>query len=355
LHSPSLDLEPHIATFHAASNVIQVGNPVATAVIQVKPGIGDVIWHLPFIRAIAAAATDCKVAFLAPPTSQARDLLAAEPGVTETIYFDHAGSQLQRGLNLMRLAALLRRRRFRSIWILDRTTRPAIAARLAGIPQRIGLGLGGQQFFITNAGVDHSHFHDHPIDWLRALMAAMNVPLPSTEPGLRLDPATMTAIGGKFTGLPRPWIALGIGASHPDKDWPDSHWAKFISALRERMTGTVFLIGGSANQARAQRFIDACPGAAAVNACDLSLMRATALLQHADLFVGPSSGPLNLAAAVQTEAFGLFGSTPVLTYSKFIHALVPDGGPMPGGMALLAPEQAIVAITPYLARTKAPA
>jgi heptosyltransferase II len=29
-----------------------------TAVIQVKPGIGDVIWHLPFIRAIAAA-TPC--------------------------------------------------------------------------------------------------------------------------------------------------------------------------------------------------------------------------------------------------------------------------------------------------------
>jgi heptosyltransferase II len=351
LHSPSLDLEPHIATFHAASNVI----PIATAVIQVKPGIGDVIWHLPFIRAIAAAGPEGKVAFLAPPTSHARDLLAAEPGVAETIYFDHAGTQLQRGLNLLRLVALLRRRRFRSIWILDRTTRPAIAARLAGIPERIGLGLGGQQFFITNAGVDHSHFHDHPIDWLRALMAAMNVPLPSTEPGLRLDPATVTAIGDKFAGTPRPWIALGIGASHPDKDWPDAHWGKFISALRSRTTGTVFLIGGSANQARAQSFIDASSGAASVNACELSLMQATALLQRADLFAGPSSGPLNLAAAVQTEAFGLFGSTPVLTYSKFIHAIVPDGGPASGGMARLTPAQAMTAIEPYLARTKAPA
>jgi ADP-heptose:LPS heptosyltransferase len=45
------------------------------------------------------------------------------------------------------------------------------------------------------------------------------------------------------------------------------------------------------------------------------------LLRHADLFIGPSSGPLNLAAAVQTDAFGLFGNTPVLTYSKFIHGM----------------------------------
>jgi len=31
-------------------------NVTPFAVIQVKPGIGDVIWHLPFIRAIAGTA-----------------------------------------------------------------------------------------------------------------------------------------------------------------------------------------------------------------------------------------------------------------------------------------------------------
>ena len=104
--------------------------------------------------------------FLAPPSSHAEELLAAEPAVAETLYFEHAGSELRRGLNLIRLAALLRRHRFRSIWILDRTIRPALAAKLAGIPERIGLGLGAQRFFITNPGIDRSHFHDHPIDWL---------------------------------------------------------------------------------------------------------------------------------------------------------------------------------------------
>ncbi|MFZ0147630.1 MAG: glycosyltransferase family 9 protein [Xanthobacteraceae bacterium] len=320
------------------------------AVIQVKPGIGDVIWHLPFIRGIAAAAPGGQVTFFAPPTSAAKDLLAAEPRVAATVYFQHAGSELQRGINLVRLVALLRRHRLQSIWILDRTIRPALAAALAGIPERIGLGLGPQRLFISNRGIGQDHFHDHPIDWLRALMAAMNVPLSSTEPDLQVPAPVLSSIAEKFAQLARPWIAVGIGASHPDKDWPDITWRNFLAGLRT--PGTVFLVGGPANDARAEKLIFACGSRQIVNACELRLIEAAALLRLADLFVGPSSGPLNLAAAGGTQAFGLFGSTPVLTYSKFIHAIVPEGGPSPGGMARIAPAQVLERIAPYLSRRK---
>ncbi len=327
-----------------------VSNLAPVGVIQVKPGIGDVIWHLPFIRAIAAAAPGQRVTFFAPPTSAAKDLLVAEPRIATTIYFQHAGSELQRGINLVRLVALLRRQRLQSIWILDRTIRPALAARLAGIPERIGLGLGPQRAFITNPGIGQEHFHDHPIDWLRALMAALTVPLASTEPDLSLPPAVLAAVEGKFTHLPRPWLVLGLGASHPDKDWPDAAWREFLARLRT--AGTVFLVGGPANAARAEQLV-ASTATAAINACNLSLIEAAALLRLADLFVGPSSGPLNLAAAGGTQAFGMFGSTPVLTYSKFIHAIVPDDGPSPGGMARIAPSNVLERIAPYLSRRKA--
>jgi len=323
------------------------------AVIQVKRGIGDVIWHLPFIQAIAAASPGGQVTFLAPPSSCAEELLTADPCVAETIYFEHDGSELKRVANLVKLAALLRWQRFGRVWILDRTIRPALAARLAGIPERIGLGLGAQKLFITNPGIDQSHFHDQPVDWLVALMAAMKVPFASTEPDLHLPPQALTAIAEKFDSSPRPWIALGLGASHPDKDWPDVHWAEFLAGLRLTMTGTVFLVGGGANSARAQNFIAQSAGATAVNACDLSLADAAALLRHADLFIGPSSAPMNLAVASGTEAFGLFGATPVLTYSKRIHAIVPPGGSSPDGMRRILPALVLEQIAPTLAREKA--
>jgi ADP-heptose:LPS heptosyltransferase len=245
-----------------AINVMARVTPYATphatplAVIQVKPGIGDVIWHLPFVRAIAAAAPGGKVIFFAPPTSAAKELLAAEPCVANTIYFRHAGSELQRGVNLIRLVGLLRR-------------------------------------------------------------------------------------------------LIGIGASHPDKDWPDAAWCEFLRGLRT--PGTVFLIGVPANLARAEKFVAVSGSKPFVNACDLRLIDAAALLRLADLFVGPSSGPLNLAAAGGTDAFGLFGSTPVLTFSKFIHAIAPEGGPSPGGMTRIAPAQVLERIAPFLSRRKASA
>jgi heptosyltransferase-2 len=291
------------------------------------------------------------VTFFAPPSSGARELLQAESAIAATLYFQHFGSQ--RGVNLIRLIALLRRQRLHALWILDRTIRPALAAALAGIPERIGLGLGLQSLFITNRGIGQEHFHDHPIDWLRALMVDMKVPLPSTKPDLPLPAVALAGIGEKFASCPRPWIVLGIGASHPDKDWTDAAWIRFLAGLQT--PGTVFLIGGPANAVRAQDFMASTRGVAIFNACELQLIEAAALLRLADLFVGPSSGLLNLAAAGATEAFGLFGSTPVLTYSKFIHAIVPDGGPAPGGMARITPAQVIERIAPYLSRRKAQA
>ena len=352
-------LKRHIATFGAVINVILNAGKAAEksatgcGILQVKPGIGDTIWHLPFIRAIAAAAPGGHVTFLAPPSTHARELLAAEPGVAETVYFDHSGSELRRGINLVRLVALLRRRGLKTVWILDRTIRPALAAMLAGIPVRVGLGLGPQTRFITNRGIDPGHFHDQPIDWLRALLADMKVPLASSEPNLLIPQQTLAAVAEKFRACARPWLTLGLGASHPDKDWPDAYWEEFLALARRYAAGTIFLVGGAMNSARAQKFIAATAGAPAVNACDLQVMEAAALLRFADLFVGPSSGPLNLAAAGGTVAFGLFGSTPVLTYSQHIHAIEPADGPMPGGMRRIVPAQVIDRITPYLARAKA--
>jgi heptosyltransferase-2 len=323
-----------------------------TAVIQAKRGIGDVIWHLPFVRAIASASPDGQVTFMAPPTSNAKDLLVAERTVLQTIYFEHAGSELKRGINLIRLARMLRRNGFRSVWILDRTLRPAIAATLAGIPERIGLGLGQQSMFITNPGIDQSHFHDHPIDWLRALMAAMNVPLLSTEPALKVPSGTLMAVGERFNTCPRPWIVLGMGALHAEREWPHEYWVELLPELRRHTTGTFFVIGGPDYTARAQNLIAQINLNPVINACNLQLIESIALLHHADLFLGTDSAPMNLSVAVGTPAFALFGVNPVLSYSKFIHPLTPEGGPAPGGMQRISPAHVFDKVQPYLSRLK---
>lgn len=298
----------------------------STAVIQVKQGIGDVIWHLPFIRAIAAASPGGRVTFLTLPSSRGRELLQGEACVAETLYFEHQGNELQRGLHLARLVAMLGRARFETVWILDRTMRPALAAWLARVPRRIGVGFGAQRLFLSNQGIDPRLHHALPVEWLRALMADMQVPLATTEPGLQLPEEPVARVAARFAGLPRPWTVVAFGGSHPAKDWPEAHWTTLISGLRARRAGTLLMIGGTDFATRADAMIAATAGGPAVNACALALIEAAALLKQADLFIGPDSGPMNIAAAVGTPAIVLFGATPVQDYSRHIHPVLPDDG-----------------------------
>ena len=306
------------------------------------------MWHLPFIRAIAAKTPEGQVTFLTLPSTCAQQLLQAEPCIDRVIYFQHQGSEFKRAVNLAVLTALLRAKKFRRVWILDRTVRPALAAKLAGIPERIGPGDGPQRWLITNEGIEPHHFRAVVTDWLRVFVESMGVPVVTTEPDLKLPDAALAAVRERYAVVARPWIVLALGASHPEKDWPDDNWAGFLDTLRRRTLGTVFLIGGRDNAARADALIARSAGAPVVNACDLSIVEAAALLRFADLFVGPNSGPMNLAAAGATPAFSLFGSTPVLNYSKYIHAIMPDGGPSADGMRRITPAHVMERIEPYL-------
>jgi heptosyltransferase-2 len=324
----------------------------STVVIQSKQGIGDVVWHLPYLRAIAAASPGGKVVFLALPSTHAQELLQAEPCVERTLYFESRGSELQRVLLLGRLTAMLRRLNCDTAWFLDRTVRPAVAALLAGIPTRIGVGIGPQRWFITNRGVDRRLYRDdpYPFGWLDALMAQMRISGAGSEPRLHLPPEPTAAVRRQFGAQPRPWIVLGLGGSHPLKQWPQASWVEFIGALRRRFAGTVYLIGGAAQASQAAELIARTAGAAAINACALSVVEAVALLREADLFVGPDSGPMNLAVAAGTPAFAMFGATQVLAFSKFINPVLPDDGGPPtlDGMRRISPGNVLARIAPYL-------
>jgi heptosyltransferase-2 len=327
----------------------------STVVIQSKQGIGDVTWNLPYIRAIAAISRGGKVLFLALPSTHAQELLQAEPCVERTIYFESRGSELQRVAHLLRLVTTLRSLKCDTAWFLDRTVRPGVAALLAGIPNRIGVGLGAQRWFITNRGVDRALEREpYHFQWLPPLMAQMKAPFASQEPNLLLPLASIAGAREKYRPHPRPWIVLGLGGSHPLKEWPLEHWTELMAALRRRVAGTVFLIGGPAQSANAERLVAATSGVPAVNACDSSVIDAAALLHEADCFVGPDSGPMNLAASVGTPAFGLFGATRVLNHSRFIHPVLPDDGRVSlDGMRRISPANVLARIEPHLACSKA--
>ena len=56
-----------------------------------------------------------------------------------------------------------------------------------------------------------------------------------------------------------------------------------------------------------------------------------ALLNGAAFYVGNDTGVMNMAVAVGTRAYALFGATPPLDYSaQIVPVLSPSGGPLDG-------------------------
>lgn len=293
-------------------------------VIQPLPGIGDMVWHLPHIHAIAAANPDGKVDVLTKRRSLADRLLLADPAVAEVLWLERDARHAGIG-GLLGLARELRVRGYRRAWILHGSARYALAAWLAGIPERIGYGFGAQKHFVRRAyRLPAAQRAVHPIDKANALLQRAGVVLTETEPRLVVEAVQRAQIGQHYIASPRPWFALGIGSSEPAKQWGADKFAALARALLDR-GGTCFLVGGPGETELAERIAQQTEASAErlVRAIGLPIDAVAALLACCDRYVGNDTGVLNLAAAVGVNSVGIFGASMPLRHSRFIACVEP--------------------------------
>lgn len=104
------------------------------------------------------------------------------------------------------------------------------------------------------------------------------------------------------------FIALNTGGKLPVKDWGEANWKAVLEALSEplRDIGLVF-VGGEGDRDLAQRLGRLWKGPVLSVCGTLTPRQSAAVLRRAALFVGHDTGPLHLAAAVQTPTVSVFG------------------------------------------------
>lgn len=302
-------------------------------------GIGDLMWHLPTIRAIAATTPEGRVVLVARPSSRAAEVLKVEPSVAKVLYAPHYKDRLKGVREALDFHRLCKAEKPRAVWILEKIDRPAIAAFLAGVPERRGFGLGhGQERFLNRGPfLPKAMRPAHRLDKLAAFETAHGLTVESREPALRLDPDAIVAVKARYADSPGPWLCLGIGASEPARTWPAERFAQTAARLSD-LFGTVFWVGGPHEAQAAKAAIGALPGN--VIACDLPLDQSAALIALSAGFLGNDSGALNVAAAVGTPCVGLMGTAPVPAYSRWLTRL--DGGE--GRIGDITVDQAVDAV-----------
>jgi heptosyltransferase-2 len=303
------------------------GKPGGTLVIQPLPGIGDTVWHLPHLKAIAGSTPGRAITLLTKERSMARDLLAGADFVREVLYLAPDKGRHSGPLGGWRLGGDLRPRGFDAVWILHASSRYALAACRAGIPKRIGYGIGWQDALLTSPhGLSRRDRHLSSIAKADRLLEVHDVPISGVAPELPLSKQAKEAAATIMDGVSPSVVALAIGSSEPFKQWGEENFGDLIGALRERRDISVVLVGGVTEAENAARIAARFDNPSwLVQSIDRPILEAAAIVARCDACIGNDTGMLNIAAAVDTPALGLFGGSPPISQDPRLIAISPPG------------------------------
>jgi heptosyltransferase-2 len=314
------------------------------------PGIGDMVWHMPHIRAIAAA-SGAPVTLLAKPRSLADQLFAGESTVDSILSLDlNPGGR--RGthdgiIGLVRLARLMRGGRFGTVILLHHSVSIAAAAWLARIPRRHGYGWGRQRVFLNRGpflprDVARLHQHTRATHYLEAA----GIPLPSAEPTLPVSAAARAEARRRLNLARNPFVAVGIGSSEPLRQWGVARFTELTGEMLDAGWPLVVLLGGPEDAGMADAIHARLGGRAQRVGVALGwhLTDVTGLLAEATFYVGNNTGVMNMAAAVGIRTYALFGTTKPFHHAGQIVPITTLDTGVHDGMARLPLDAVLAAI-----------
>lgn len=286
-----------------------------TLVIQNLQGIGDTMWFIRHMHAIAKQAKFGKVSVLTRPRSLADQILQADPHIEEVLWLDVKPGKHDGFWGTIRLANLIRKGHYDTVWILhSRSLRYALACRLAGVKNIIGPGHGLQRHFITNKNfLSEAEQLEHPIKRAGHLLKYQGASLGNDLSPCIVGPSNKAFITKEFGKFQRPWIALGIASSEPHKKWLWQNFADLGARLRAETGGKIFIMGGPSETKESQLIYDEMfkKGYDPVKATNLTIQQSLALIQQCKFIVGNDTGILHAAPMLGSHGLVLLGKAQV--------------------------------------------
>jgi heptosyltransferase-2 len=316
---------------------MMASTPQRLVVVQPLPGIGDMVWHLPHIRALAAQAGE-PVTLIAKPRSRADEIFAAEATVRDIIWVDRnpaIGSGHHDGLRgTFRLIRTLHTRQFDAAVLLHHSPTLAFATLAAGVPLRRGYGIGLQRWFLNEGPYLSAETwrRNRPLQRATLYLEAAGVRIAGVDSRVYIAPAARLVVQSRLCNMARPFVAFGIGSSEPTRQWGAARFAGLARVLIDAGWQSIVLVGGP-NEASLARDIAAALGNNADRlfpALGWHLGETAALLAEAAFYAGNDTGVMNMAAAVDTRSYALFGATPLLNHSANIVPIITSPDPADG-------------------------
>lgn len=279
--------------------------------------LGDLIWQLPYIKAISEHHND-KVDLIVRKKTQAQNILKDLNHVNK-IYYNEFRKGLAYWIDVFKLKKIFNSEKYDYVYILDKVNKPAIAAKLAGIKNIIGPGFKNQKKWITTKNYLNEedwklNYSEQSQKFLKINSITLNNKFPNLEVNIERfkENNDDLLVDGKK-------IAFGVDSFEDFKMWYEEDFIKLADLLYEKkLFDYIYLICGPDKSHIAKKIKNDSKREYFIDCSNKDLQGVILAIKNSDFYVGNNSGPLNLSAALGIKTFGLIATDPVseLKYSK---------------------------------------
>lgn len=294
-------------------------------VVYTHGKLGDLIWQLPYIKAISDFHNQ-KVTILTRPTTHAK-ILYSDLNYIEEIIYNTFKKKLYYWIEVLKLWIIFKNKNYNYVYLLDKANRPAIAAKFAGVKNIIGVGLGNQKKWITN-----NYFlekNDEKLTYSEQsykFLDINNIKVTNKFPEIIISKKRLDLLNTNLYPEKKFKVAFCVDSSEEYKIWPEEYFFSLAEMLNKNNLGDIFfLISHPKNKFYVDKIISMSKKIYFVDCSHINLLEMCNIILNSNFFVGNNSGPTTLASALNIRSYNLVSSTSVkeLKFGATI-PIVPD-------------------------------
>jgi heptosyltransferase-2 len=269
--------------------------------------IGDLIMLGPCIRALRSAYPETHLAVLGQPNSIVT--YKNDPAVNELIAYDrtHGDFHVPSFMSTLRT---LRRGHFDTAYVFHNSIGSALMAAGAGIPERIGYRHEGRDLLLTKR-IRQPAEQMHLIEIKANLLRQCGIPVEDLSEQVAIDETkakhwARERLEPKL-GHSRPIVAVSLGSTLDTKRWSAEGLNAFLDLFP--VNSCDFVLIGAPMEKSLYEGVYSFNNTVSDFVGQTTVEELTWLLDRADMYVGPDSGPMHIAVGRGKPVVALFGPT----------------------------------------------
>mgnify|MGYP001344198252 FL=1 len=293
-------------------------------VVYTHHKLGDLIWQLPYIKAISDHHRQ-KVDLIVREKTQAKNILK-DLNHINLINYNNFRKGFFYWVDVYKLIKIYLKNKYSHVYILDKVNKPAVAAKICGIKNIIGPGIGNQKKWLTVKNfLEEEDWNLSYSEQSQKILSINSISLKEIYPNISINIKRLKNNNSDLL-IPGKKISFGIDSFEDYKMWYEESFIKLAELLYQKnLFEQIYLICSQEKSYLAENIINSSKKNFFINCSKKNLGGIVLALKNSNFFVGNNSGPLNLSAALGVQSFGLIANDPIdeLKYSK-IQIITPE-------------------------------